>query len=110
MRKTNEERVRPQGGSRTGGCGQSGGEGFQPTPPLSLPRKGYVVWLHIHNQFLGYAWDEERREIRRAIVVDPHHAIYFATFAEAIVATEPLNDPFHILHSSKADDRPKLVR
>ncbi|UVA80750.1 hypothetical protein [Pandoraea commovens] len=81
-----------------------------PTLPPSFPRKGYVIWFHAHARYLGYAWDEEQREIQRAHVPDPDHAIYFDTFAEAMVATERLFSPYYILHSPKPGANPKLVR
>ncbi|VVE53355.1 hypothetical protein [Pandoraea commovens] len=86
------------------------GEQRLPTLPQSFPRKGYVIWFHAHGRYLGYAWDEEEREIQRAHVPDPDHAIYFDTFAEAMVATERLFSPYYILHSPKPGAEPKLVR
>ncbi|VVE68130.1 hypothetical protein PAN31117_02854 [Pandoraea anapnoica] len=79
------------------------------TLPPSFPRKGYVIWFHAHGRYLGYAWDEEEREIHRAHVSDPDHAIYFDTFAEAMVATERLFSSYYILHSPKPGAKPKLV-
>ncbi|VVE46792.1 hypothetical protein [Pandoraea soli] len=78
--------------------------------PKSLTREGHVVWFHEYRKYLGYAWDETAGEIRRAHVSDPEHAIYFETFAEAMVATDRLMGPHVILHAAKRGEKPRLIR
>ncbi|VVE39644.1 hypothetical protein PCO31110_04135 [Pandoraea communis] len=90
------------------GNGGQGDGGFD--LPKSLTREGHVVWFHEYRKYLGYAWDETAGEIRRAHVSDPEHAIYFDTFAEAMVATDRLMGPHVILHASKQGEKPRLVR
>ncbi|AKM29351.1 hypothetical protein AB870_03190 [Pandoraea faecigallinarum] len=67
--------------------------------PPSLSREGHVVWFYEHRQYLGFTWDESTREIRKACVSDPEHAIYFDTFAHAVVASDRLVSPSLILYS-----------
>lgn len=78
--------------------------------PKLLTSEGHVVWFHEYKKYLGYAWDETAGEIRRAHVSDPEHAIYFETFAEAMVATDRLMGPHVILHAAKRGEKPRLVR
>ncbi|VVD89483.1 hypothetical protein [Pandoraea terrigena] len=94
-------------GKDAGGDGQ-GNSGLN--LPKSLTREGHVVWFHEYKKYLGYAWDESAGEIRRAHVSDPEHAIYFETFAEAMVATDRLMGPHVILHAAKRGEKPRLVR
>ncbi|EON11988.1 hypothetical protein [Pandoraea sp. SD6-2] len=89
--------------------GKDGGNG-ELDLPKSLTREGHVVWFHEYKKYLGYAWDEAAGEIRRAHVSDPEHAIYFETFAEAMVATDRLMGPHVILHAAKRGGKPRLVR
>ena len=78
--------------------------------PKSLTREGHVVWFHEYKKYLGYAWDERAGEIRRAHVSDPEHAIYFETFAEAMVATDTLMGPHVIIHAARRGEKPRLGR
>lgn len=110
MQKTNKQRIQPQTSADAAGSGTCGGKGLPPTLPPVLPRRGYVVWFYAHDEFLGYAWNEEEREIRRARVSDPDHAIYFDTFAQAMIATETLLSPYRILYSPQMGSAPRLVR
>ncbi|MDR3396556.1 MAG: hypothetical protein P4M06_03235 [Pandoraea sp.] len=93
---------------------KDGGNGGQDAGGLDLPkslaREGHVVWFHEYGKYLGYAWDEAVGEIRRAHVSDPEHAIYFETFAEAMVATEMLTGARVILRALKRGEKPRLVR
>jgi hypothetical protein len=93
-------------GGKHGGSDGHGGLNL----PKSLAREGHVVWFHEYKKYLGYAWDEAAGEIRRAHVSDPEHAIYFDTFAEAMVATDTLMGPRVIIHASKRGEKPRLVR
>lgn len=94
--------------------GKDGGNGGRADDGLDLPkslaREGHVVWFHEYKNYLGYAWDEAAGEIRRAHVADPEHAIYFETFAQAMVATDMLMGPHVILHASKRGEKPRLIR
>jgi hypothetical protein len=94
--------------------GKDEGNGVQCDGGLDLPtwltREGHVVWFHESKKYLGYAWDETAGEIRRAHVSDPEHAIYFETFAEAMVATDMLMGSHVILHAAKRGEKPRLVR
>lgn len=94
-------------GGKDGGNGVQGDDGLD--LPKSLTREGHVVWFHEYKKYLGYAWDESAGEIRRAHVSDPEHAIYFETFAEAMVATDGLMGPHVILHASKRGEKPRLI-
>lgn len=86
--------------------------GTNPAPnvPTSLSRRGYVVWFHDHGEYLGLAWNESAAEIERAHVADAEHAIYFETFAQAIVASDKFISPCRVLHSPGAGKPPKLMR
>lgn len=95
-------------GGKGEGNGDPGNAGFD--LPKSLTREGHVVWFHEYRKYLGYAWDDTAGEIRRAHVSDPEHAIYFETFAEAMVATDRLMGPHVILHAAKRGGKPRLVR
>jgi hypothetical protein len=110
MEESNDSGTIPQGVGTAGGAGKRGGKGQPPVLPPSFPREGYVVWFYAHGRYLGYAWDEEQGEIKRAHVPDPGHAIYFPTFAAAMVATEFLFSPYYILYSPKRGGTPRLVR
>ena len=91
--------------------GRNGGRGDNGLDlPKSLTRDGHVIWFHEYKKYLGYAWDETAGEIKRAHVSDPEHAIYFETFAEAMVATDRLMGPHVILHASKLGEKPRSVR
>ncbi|QBC31024.1 MULTISPECIES: hypothetical protein [Pandoraea] len=98
--------------NRTSGKDEgSGGQGDDRLDlPKSLTREGHVVWFHEYKKYLGYAWDESAGEIRRAHVSDPEHAIYFETFAEAMVATDRLMGPHVIIRAAKRGDKPRLLR
>lgn len=68
------------------------------------------MWCYAHDQFLGYAWDGEERETRRARVTDPNHAIYVDTFAEVMVATDKVFSPYRLLHANEPGHQPYLIR
>lgn len=79
------------------GCGDGGDGGFN--IPETLAREGHVVWFYEHRKYLGFEWDESAKEIRKAPVTDPEHAIYFDTFAHAVVSSDRLASPSVILYS-----------
>lgn len=110
MDQSKETGVASQSHRATGSAGGRGGDGTPQNMPSSLPRKGHVVWIHLHSEYLGYACDETEGEIKRAHVTDPEHAIYFETFAQAMVATDRLMSPYVILHSPERGEKPRLVR
>ncbi|MFJ2995612.1 hypothetical protein [Pandoraea sp. NPDC087047] len=110
MRKPDDSGSAPQSVGTTEGVGKRGGKTQPSTLPPSFPRKGYVVWFYAHDRYLGYAWNAEEGEIKRAHVSDPGHAIYFPTFAAAMVATDQLFSPHYILHSPTPGEKPRLIR
>lgn len=77
--------------------------------PHMLSRKGYVIWFHDHGKYLGLAWNDTSEEIERAHVTDADHAIYFETFAQAMVASDKFISPCRVLHSRGPGKRPKLM-
>lgn len=77
--------------------------------PNALSRKGYVVWFQDHGKYLGLAWNETSEEIERAHVTEADHAIYFETFAQAMVASDNFISRCRVLHSLGPGKRPKLM-
>ena len=67
--------------------------------PVSLAREGHVVWFYEHKKYLGFEWNESAKEIERTHVADPEHAIYFDTYAHAVVASDRLTTPSLVLYS-----------
>ncbi|VVE20467.1 hypothetical protein [Pandoraea terrigena] len=76
--------------------------------PKSLAREGHVVWFYEHNKYLGFEWSESAGEIQKAHVDDSEHAIYFDTYAHAVVASERLTRPRRILYSPGSGKPPKV--
>lgn len=79
------------------GCGNVGDGGFE--IPETLAREGHVVWFYENGKYLGFEWDRSAKEIKKAPVTDPEHAIYFDTFAHAVVSSDRLTNPSIILYS-----------
>ncbi|AJC21446.1 hypothetical protein [Pandoraea pulmonicola] len=76
--------------------------------PKSLAREGHVVWFYEHNKYLGFKWSEPAGEIKKAHVTDPENAIYFDTYAHAVVASDRLVSPSIILYSPGRGKPPKV--
>ncbi|MBN4666762.1 hypothetical protein HUS70_16005 [Pandoraea nosoerga] len=91
-------------GTKTGGDGKWGGLDI----PKSLAREGHVVWFYEHNRYLGLEWDELAGEIKKAHVANPENAIYFDTFAHAVVASDRLVSPSLVLYSPGKGLRPQV--
>ncbi|MBN4666763.1 hypothetical protein HUS70_16000 [Pandoraea nosoerga] len=82
-------------GTKAGAGGDWGGLDI----PKSLAREGHVVWFYQHRRYLGLEWDESAGEIKKAHVADSENAIYFDSFAHAVVASDRLTSPSLVLYS-----------
>ncbi|AJE97956.1 hypothetical protein [Pandoraea apista] len=87
--------------------GKDGGNG-EFDIPISLAREGHVVWFYEHKKYLGFEWNESVREIEKTHVADPEHAIYFDTYAHAVVASDRLATPSLVLYSPGKGIPPKV--
>lgn len=67
--------------------------------PRSLAREGHVVWFYQQKKYLGFEWCESSKEIQKRHVADSENAIYFDTYAHAVVSSDRLVTPSLILYS-----------